>query len=133
MIFDYYFWFIQPSTVLSNADNIFGYLSLGLMIVAIMSRLLVSFSKNEINRKLFRKIWHLCLTIGLTGLIWFGLRFENTPIFAERFWVGLNFIIGGIWALFVLKYLVFNYHSEKSEYNREQIKNRYLPGLPKSR
>ena len=127
MIFDYFFWFVQPSSILSHADFVFGYSSLGLLVLAVIFRLLVSFSKNQVDRKLFAKIWHLTLTIGIFGLIWFGLRFENTPIFAERFWFGLNSIIGGIWLLFVFKYLAFNYRAERQEYNRELLKSKYLP------
>jgi len=126
-LFDYYFWFIQPSTVLSNSDNIFGYISLALLAAAIVFRLLISFNKNETNRKLFRKIWHLTLSLGISGLIWFGLRFENTPLFAERFWFGLIVIIGIIWGLFILKYLIFNFSSEKTEADREMLKSKYLP------
>jgi len=126
-LFDRFFWFIQPSSVLSHADNVFGYISIGLLAVAIALRVLVGFTKNPIDKKVLLKTWHLGFTIGIFGLIWFGLRFENTPIFAERYWFGLIVIIGIVWALFILKYLGLEYMKEKQEYSREVIKSKYLP------
>jgi len=126
-IFDYFFWFIQPASILAHADKVFGYSSVGLLIVGVIFRVAAAMSTNKIDRKLFLKFWHLAVTLGISGLIWFGLRFENTPIFAERYWFGLIILIGLIWAAFVLKYLTFEYRAEKQEFARELVKNKYLP------
>jgi len=106
---DYLFWFSQPSSiVLSVEDKMFGYISLGLVVLAIIFRLLVKFSKDEVDRKLFGKIWVMAIVVGFLGLLWFGLRFESTPIFAKRFWAGINLAVAVVWLGFILLYFIFN-------------------------
>lgn len=124
---DHFFWFLQPSSVLSHADKVFGYSSLGVLIAAIIFRVLASVDKNQVHQKLFLKLWHMACTIGIFGLFWFALRFENTPILAQRYWFGLIIIIGIIWFVYVLKYIIFEFPKEKQEFSRELVKSKYLP------
>ena len=122
-----FFWLAQPSSFLSQTDQNFAYFFLGLLVVGIIFRLLAWRSKNEPNRKVFRRIWYFGLTIGLIGLSWFFFRYENTPILSVRAWMGVDLIAGLVWLLFILKFVIFDYRSLKSEYNRELLKNKYLP------
>ncbi|OGE79736.1 MAG: hypothetical protein A2660_01605 [Candidatus Doudnabacteria bacterium RIFCSPHIGHO2_01_FULL_45_18] len=128
---DYFFWFAQPSSFLSQQDYQIGFLFLGLLGLAIAFRVAAFRSSHAVNRKLFSRFWNLMLTISLIGLLWFGMRYENTPIFAKRLWAGLTLAIGVIWLGFLIKYLLFNYGREKVDYEREQVKNRYIPGSRK--
>ncbi|GEM_PF-1962843 len=126
-LFDYYFWLTQPSSFLARADYLFAYFFVGCLALGII----LGFSKkalhNQITAKVIARFYHLLLTIGFCGLLWFGFRFENTPIFALRYWPAIILLIGLIWALFILKYLVFNYRSEVKMYKQELLKNKYLP------
>jgi len=122
-----YFWFTQPSSFLSPEDRTLFYLFVGMTVLGIIFRLVAKYSANQINRKIWMKFWHLFFWIGISGLIWFGMRYENTFIFAQRYWAGLDLLIGIIWLLFILKYLIFNYRGQKTEYERELLKNKYLP------
>jgi len=122
-----FFWFTQPSSFLNQIDKNFGYFFLGLLLVGIIIRIFVWLSKNQLNRRLLLKFWHLLLTIGILGLLWFGFRYENTPILSIRAWMGSILIIGLIWLVFVLKFLAFDYRKLKSEYEREVLKNKYVP------
>ena len=124
----YYFWFGQPSIILNQSDKLFGYIFAGLTALAIILRILARFSANPINRKLLMKFWHLGLTVGLGGLIWYAFRYENSQVLGMRFWAGTNIVAGIIWLLFILKYLIFNYLGEKKKYEREKLKSKYLPG-----
>jgi hypothetical protein len=123
----YYFWFTQPSTTLSPADKTLIYIFFGMLAVSIVFLFASKFTKHLIYRKLFKKFWHLIFWIAIGGVVWSALRYENTPIFAERYWAGLNFVIGIVWLIFILKYLVFNFRGEKSEYDHELIRSKYLP------
>ena len=126
-LFDYFFWFTQPSTILTNADKVFGYLFLASLLLAIILGVWGRFISNQADKKLVKKFYLLTLNLGIAGLFWFGVRFENIPILAERFWAGAILIIGFIWLLFIVKYLAFNFRAEKVNYEREQIKNKYIP------
>ncbi|MBX4187205.1 MAG: hypothetical protein KW802_03055 [Candidatus Doudnabacteria bacterium] len=124
---DYYFWFAQPSTILTNEDKYLGIFFAILLGIAIIFRVLVFLNSNPINKALFRKLWHFAFSISLSGLVWFGVRYENTPLFSQRYWAGLTLAVGLIWLIFILKYLIWNFPKQKSSFDREQIKNKYIP------
>jgi hypothetical protein len=124
---DYYFWFSQPSSFLSNEDWLFAYISGGLIVFGVIFYILSWLSKNPVDKTVFKKIWRLGITIGLSGLVWFGIRYENTPMFSQHFWMGLNLLVGLVWLVFILKYLFFKYREAKNEYSREMLKSKYLP------
>jgi hypothetical protein len=126
MFTDYYFWFSQPSIFLLAQDKLFGYIFIGLIALSIVLVLLRRFIKNPIMKKLIGRFFYLTLTIGISGLIWYGLRFEATPIFAQRYWAGLVFLSGIIWILFILKYMVFNFSKQLGEYHKDLLKKKYL-------
>jgi hypothetical protein len=127
---DISFWFDQPALILSLEDKIFNYLFLGLAAAAIMlflARYLLL--KHPMVRKLAIRIIRLFTVTALTGLVWFGFRYENTPIFARRYWAGIILAIGLVWLLFILKYIIFRFREEKKEFDENLIKSRYLPKL----
>jgi hypothetical protein len=124
---DYYFWFSQPSSFLSPEDKIFFYVFLAMVVIGVIFRVMARFTTNQITRKIWIKFWQLLFWIGISGLIWFGMRYENTFIFARRYWAGFTFVIGIIWLFFILKYLIFSYRGQKKEYEKELLKNKYLP------
>jgi hypothetical protein len=131
---DYFFWFIQPPTNLIQLDRIFIYVFLGFLVLAFVVRIAARFAvSNPITKKVLLKFWGLMFTVGFSGLIWGVMRYENTPIFARRYWAGLSFAIGIIWLLFIVKYLIFNYQSQKQDYQREEVKNKYLPASTRRR
>ncbi|OGE73606.1 MAG: hypothetical protein A3I07_01085 [Candidatus Doudnabacteria bacterium RIFCSPLOWO2_02_FULL_42_9] len=125
---DKFFWYFQPSTLLSVADKLFIYIFIAILAIAILLRIVKRFVRNAVHRKLLTKFWHLTFTLGISGIIWSVFRYENTPLFARRYWAGLIFLAGIVWLLFILKYLIFNYRRELFEFGREQVKSKYMPG-----
>ncbi len=127
-LFDYFFWFTQPSTILSETDKLFAYIFIAMMVLGILFRLAAKFvAVHPTTKKILMKFWLLLFAVGFSGVFWAVLRYENTYIFARRYWAGLNFIIGVIWFGIVLKYLIVNYRAEKISVDREQLKSKYLP------
>lgn len=125
-LLDYYYWFSQPLTILQRSDQILGLFFAVCMVLAVIFFVVAKFIQNPINKKLVYKLANLSLTEGLIGLLWFGLRYENTPIFALRYWAGIIMLGGLVWLVFIFKYLAFNFRTELAEHNREQINKRYL-------
>ncbi|OGE81877.1 MAG: hypothetical protein A3H72_00075 [Candidatus Doudnabacteria bacterium RIFCSPLOWO2_02_FULL_48_8] len=128
MITDYFFWFAQPSTYLDKWDFIFGYFFAALFVIGLVLLIAKRFTKHEIVKKLLGRFASEELSMGLIGLIWFGLRYENTPIFGKRLWAGLIVLVMLVWAFFVFKYLLLRFRAEKKEYDDFQMKSKYLPG-----
>ena len=126
-LLSYYFWSTQPALDLNKYDLFLGYLFAGLLALAILLWISQRFLRHPMVRKAFAKFQNLALTISFFGLVWFGFRYESTPVMARRLWAGLIVLAGIIWLLFILKYLAFDFWREKNQYEREQIKNKYLP------
>jgi hypothetical protein len=124
---NYIFWFTQPSIILAQADWILGWGFAGGVALSIILGLIKHWVKAPLTSKILSRFFNLSLTIGLCGLFWVGVRYENTPIFSMRAWAGLVLLIGLIWLIFIVKYLIFNYPKELKEYNHEQLKNKYIP------
>lgn len=127
MITDYYFWFANPPTQLNKLDWIFGYLFITLFAVGIIVLIVRRFVAHTTVKKLYSKFVHKDLTLGISGLVWLGMRYENIPIFAKRFWAGALLVILFIWIIWILKYLIFDFAKDKGEYDQNQLKSKYLP------
>ncbi|HTL39225.1 MAG TPA: hypothetical protein VL306_00205 [Methylomirabilota bacterium] len=126
LLLDPIFWLSQPPSTLTRADIFLGYFFLALVGVSIIIWIWTRFIRHSVWKKFIKQFEYLYLTIGLIGLLWFGIRYENTPIFACRYWMGIILLIAIIWKIFILKYLIFNFPAEVKDYNHEQIKNKYI-------
>jgi len=124
---DYYFWFAQPSSILDQADRYILYLFGSMLIVAVVLWIVRRMTPHQINKKLLSKFYSLFLYIGISGVIWYGLRFENTLLLGRRFIAGVIAIVGLVWLVFVLKYAIADFRSEKKAYEKELVKSKYLP------
>ena len=125
---DYFFWFAQPSTVLSGFDLAVGYTSAGLVVASVVLWAVNRFLNHTILKRLISKFSRFGFGAGSIGLVWFALRYENTPIFAKRFWLFLMALVALIWLGFILNYLLRRFGPEKSEYDRYQVNSKYMPG-----
>ena len=127
MFTDYYFWFSSPSYTLIPADKLFFWIFFVVTAVGLTAWVANWFIRDGLLQRVFSKITNFACTIGFSGLFWFFLRYENTPIFANRYWAALVFVAGLIWLGFVLKYVTFDFKKERANFTREQLKNKYLP------
>lgn len=123
-----YFWFSQPSTYLTNYDNYFVWIFVAMFGLGILFKLAARFTQHSVNRKLLNKFANLGFYMGFFGIVWFGLRYENTPFFADRYWAGFVIAISLIWLGYIVKYIVWNYMADKREYDKQQLNSRYIPG-----
>lgn len=133
-MFDYHFWFSQPSAFLDKLDLWFGWLFAVLTVLGVFLYLLTWANKHPIVHKLMVKFSVWFFSIGLLGLLWFLFRYENTPIFGKRFWAPLVLGLGLVWAVFPIKYVVTGFLIEKREHDGTVLKNKYLlPSKPKKK
>jgi ABC-type sugar transport system permease subunit len=102
-----------------------------LLAAGLVLKIIQVFSKHQVTRNLWKKLSNPPLWIGILGLLWFLLRYELAPIFSARWWTLLLTLIFLIWFGFSLKYLIFNFKSQKQELDRELLNRRYIPGSKK--
>lgn len=104
-----------------------AYIFSGLVVVAILLWLVRKYAvKHPIVKKLLGKFATLAFWVGLLGLIWFGFRFEAVPIFSKRYWSALVLVGGLVWLGFVKWYWLRHFSREKSEYDYNQLKSKYI-------
>ena len=126
---DKLFWFSQPSIILNTYDNYFLWAFLVLTGFGLILRLISRFAiSHPIVSKLVTKFANACWINGLTGLIWYGLRYENTPFFADRYWAALVVLILLVRLLYIIKYIFTSYGSEKTLFDKMQLNSKYIPG-----
>lgn len=131
-MFNINFWLEQPAVNLSLYDIMLFYFFVGFVILAIVLAFSY-FYKHPFVKGLLTRFRNVCLFLGVTGLLWFGFRYENTPIFARRFWALIIVIIALIWLGFIFKYLFLEYFEAKREYDWKEQNSRYMPGSNKRR
>jgi hypothetical protein len=127
-LFDSNLWFSQPPIILSHTDQYLGYFFTICVVLGIIIRIAKQFAANRVKAKLLNKFFYFFLTTGVSGLIWYGLRYENVPIFSLRYWALFVLLLALIWLLLIVKYLVFKFRSEMHDYERDIVKNKYIPG-----
>jgi hypothetical protein len=126
MLTDYFFWFSQPSSILDNYDKAACYFFAGCVALGIVLWITYFFTKNPVIRQAVSRVRKMFFWIGIMGLVWFGFRYENTPIFSKRMWPGLIGLIGLVWLFFVVKYFVTEFSKDRAQYNNELIRNKYI-------
>lgn len=122
------FWFSQPGLNLTSYDTNFFWAAVVSTIIGLILKILVKISKHPVVKKLINKFSNPFLTMGLVGLLWFGVRYENTPMLANRYWAGLIGLIFLMWLAYVFKYWFRKYGIEKREYDKQELNSRYIPG-----
>jgi hypothetical protein len=121
------YWFgnpIPPSVTLAD-QTIFG-ISLALTIAGFALMYYKVHVKDRPKKALLNRVYNLLLTVGIFGMLWFGLRYELIQMFGTRFVVGLIYLSGLVRAYFVWRYYKQVYLKEKYLSEQEQIKSRYM-------
>jgi len=119
------FWFaIRPESLSSFAQNIFiGFLAI-LAILAFFTALIKR--RGGIYRGLYKKIYNLCLSNAIIGLLFLFFNYEMVPFFSARFWLALWAIEMIVWFIFILKKIKKIPQLKKQKDHEKELK-KYLP------
>ncbi|MBI4050539.1 MAG: hypothetical protein HY396_00995 [Candidatus Doudnabacteria bacterium] len=112
---------------LVRSDFIFFWTSLALVAAGIILKIFaIKNSLDSPKRYLFNRLFHLCFTMGLLILLWFGFRFENIPWLSTHFVVLSLLLIWLVWLVFIGKYFFSQYRAQQKIWQDEAIKRKYL-------
>jgi hypothetical protein len=125
-IFSYDFLFYVNPVRLGVTDQVFAGAAVLAIVVAIIAKLYVRFSKNEVSRKLAHRLSVLFATVGALGVLWYGARYQNANVFGTRFAFLCIAVVGLVWFSFIAKYWWKQYRPEKLAWEKEQVKLKYL-------
>ena len=125
--FSYQYLFQVNPAFISPKEKLFFFAGLILVLLSIVLKIAAVLSLNPVDKKYREKFYHLFLTIGLSEFIWYLCRRENVSFFNTRFVSWLIVLIGIIWFLTILAKTLKNYSKEKTVWDKEQVRQRYLP------
>lgn len=112
---------IQP------ADKFFLLAGMAAMVVAIIFKLGAKFSPSPVDAKYRNKLFNVFLFLSLAEIIWYGARAQLVRFFGTHFAAMLIILIAFVWLVISLWKMFRNYRTEKSTWEKEQVRLKYLP------
>lgn len=120
------FWFDLAFAGLTRFDKAVLILSALLVVVSVALAIFRRGIKNKFLKRYMRSWTSMLATIGIFGLIWAALRYEEIQVFSTRFAVLILYIIGLIWGVYLVRYYFKKYRLEVMEYIKEQERKKYM-------
>ncbi len=121
------FWFsIYPGPLSPTGLKFFAISILFFILTSIIIKILISRSKEKLNRRMFRKLLSFAISNTFILLFIFFLMYETVPFLSSRFWLLVLGIINIVWLTFIFKFYS-KIPSQKEEREKEQEYNKYIP------
>jgi Ca2+/Na+ antiporter len=96
-------------------------------LLAVVLKIAAVTASNPTDAKYRNKFFGVFLFLGLSELVWYACRYQNVRFFGSRFVAWLLVLISVVWFVRILVSVFKNYRQEKSEWEKEQQKLKYLP------
>ncbi len=120
-----FLFFINP-LVLDKTDKFFALISICFIALSVGLKLFCRASKNIIVKKILQRLFNLCATIGFSGVLWFGARYQNVKFFGSHFVFIIIMLIALVWFGFIAYYFFSKFRNEKIAWEKEQLKFKYI-------
>jgi len=98
-----------------------------LVLVAIVVKIAAVLAPNPVDKKYRNKFYSLFLSIGLAALVWYFFRYEDVLFFGTRFVEWFIILLAAVWFVWLVVYTIMHYPKEKEIWDKEQIRQKYLP------
>lgn len=126
-VFTKKFLFEVNPVMLENVDKMFGVAGVIMVVLAVMFKLAAAFAPTPVDKRIRSRFFALFATIGILEIVWFGLRYQNIRFLGSHFMALLLLLIALVWFGFIVRDIVKNYTSEKQAWEKEQVRQKYLP------
>lgn len=110
-----------------NFDKVVMVVSLGAILIALVLWLAAKFSATPIDAKYRSKISNPFWYMGIAGVLWYGLRYQQVRLLSARIIIMLIAISALAWLVSVLIKTFKHYSTEKTDWEKQQLKAKYLP------
>jgi H+/gluconate symporter-like permease len=97
------------------------------VVIAIVFRVAQTLAPTPVDAKYRSKFFKLFLTIGLLEIVWYGARLQFVRFFGSHFVAILILLIGLVWFGRIAYGMAKNYKREKADFDKEQLRLKYLP------
>lgn len=110
-----------------KTDKVYLFFGMVMIALAILFKIAAVMAPTPVDKKYREKFYVLFLSIGLALAVWFGASYQNVRFFGTHFTALLILFIGLIWFFSLVVKIIKNYRKEKMEWEKEQVKKKYLP------
>lgn len=110
-----------------KTDKLYLFAGIVMVALAILFKVAAIMAPTPVDKKYREKFYALFLTIGLAEIVWFGASYQNVRLFGVHFVAMLILFLGLIWLVWLIVKIIKNYRREKREWEKEQVKLKYLP------
>ena len=109
------------------ADKFFLLLGVSLILLGIVLKIAARLAPTPVDRKYRNQLFSWIFYGGLAEFFWYGARSQNIRLFGLRVTALVILIIVILGVFWVLWKIWKNYKSEKINWEKEEVKNKYLP------
>lgn len=125
-VFSKEFWFGIDRFGLHLTDRIILIGGAVLVLAGVVMLIVKFISNNHLLKPYFAKITSVLLTIGLLEMLWFLLRTQYVNALGTRFTAAGILLVGLLWLIQPLRYLLFQYKIDYELFQKQQQKEKYL-------
>jgi hypothetical protein len=112
---------------MQKGDMAMAFFGLACILLAVVFKISAMSAPTPVDKKYRLKYISVFLTLGLAEVVWAMFRYENIRFFGTHFVSWLIFFICLVWLLVIFVKTIKNYSAEKVEWEKEQLKLKYLP------
>ncbi len=112
---------------IQRSDKIFIISGIVAVVLAVLFKVAAIYAPNPVDAKYRNKFFNLLLGFGLAEIIWYGCRIQFVRFFGSHFTALLIGLIAVVWFIVIVLNMLENYGAEKSTWQKEQLKQKYLP------
>lgn len=119
--------FQYNTAFVSPGEKLFFLAGIILLLLSVVLKISSSLAPNPVDGKYRQKFYRLFLTVGLGEVFWYLCRYENIGFFGTHFVAIIWVLIGIIWMAAIFVSIFKNYKNEKTVWEKEQVRMKYLP------
>ncbi len=108
-------------------DKFFLFVGVVALVLAGLFKFAVKSALSPVDKKYRQKLCNVFLFLAISEIIWYGARVQLVRFFGSHFVALLLFGISVVWLALVLWKMFKTYRKEKVEWEKEQVKRKYLP------
>lgn len=122
------FWFRTPALPFFKSTLYFIiFFFVGLIVVAVIFKLASMMDKNIYRRRVWRKLWHCFLTMGIIGEVITFFTVSRAPYLSMRFWYVALLIAFLVWLFFIIKFALQQKSKQDEKTSEKDEYEKYLP------
>lgn len=125
-LFSYKYLFAAPNQAPSRYDHWILYFGTALVILGLILWVVKLVSKATLQKNLLGRWVNLTFYIGLLLALWYWLRYQLVSFLSLHIVMLLILLIGIIWLVILIRYQAGTYNLAKKDFEREQLKRKYM-------